>query len=181
MHVGKRHIEHFPTGNEDEVGAWANGAEHRRNAGAKPSFGAVALHAVPHLFGNGETDLDAIGAIPCPDQRKQMRTYGFSDTVGVTKFLMSFQRIGSIHRFLFRIQQLRQANRLPQALIQFVVFRLLWKALCAQLLTTLGASALQNVAAVGSRHTLAETMNLAALSFLGLIGTYHIIRPSLHE
>ena len=45
----------------------------------------------------------------------------------------------------------------------------------AQLLAALGASALQNITTVRSRHTLAEPVHLAALSFLGLIGTYHIL------
>ena len=45
----------------------------------------------------------------------------------------------------------------------------------AQLLAALCASALQNVTTVRSRHTLAEPVHLAALSFLGLIGTYHIL------
>ena len=45
----------------------------------------------------------------------------------------------------------------------------------AQLLAALCASALQNITTVRSRHTLAEPMNLAALSLFGLIGTYHIL------
>ena len=45
----------------------------------------------------------------------------------------------------------------------------------AQLLAALRASALQNITTVRSRHTLAEPMNLAALSLFGLIGTYHIL------
>ena len=45
----------------------------------------------------------------------------------------------------------------------------------AQLLAALCASALQNVTTVRSRHTLAESVDLAALSLFGLIGTYHIL------
>ena len=48
-------------------------------------------------------------------------------------------------------------------------------ALRAQLLAAICASALQNVTTVRSRHTLAEPVDLAALSLLGLIGTYHIL------
>ena len=41
----------------------------------------------------------------------------------------------------------------------------------------LGAAASQNLATVGSGHALAETMDLGAMTLLGLIGTNHAETP----
>lgn len=46
-------------------------------------------------------------------------------------------------------------------------------SLCAQLLAALCAPTLENVTAILGLHALTETVNLTALSLLGLISAYH--------
>ena len=46
--------------------------------------------------------------------------------------------------------------------------------LVAQAGTALGAAASQDLAAVGGSHSLAESMNLSAVTLSGLIGTQHL-------
>ena len=47
--------------------------------------------------------------------------------------------------------------------------------------TTPGTATSQNLAAVGSSHSLAEAVHLGALALLGLIGTEHCRTPPLHR
>ena len=48
-----------------------------------------------------------------------------------------------------------------------------------QTLATLGTTAGEDLTAVGSSHSLAETVHLGALALLGLIGTEHCMTPPL--
>ena len=91
---------------------------------------------------------------------------------------MPFQRIGSIHRLRSSLIKQHTASEMPAASALSHLFgqiKNLLMRLRAQLLAALCASALQNITTVRSRHTLAEPVNLAALSLFGLIGTYHIL------
>ena len=110
LHFRKRNVQHFFPRDENQVRSLSQRIEHRRNAGAKPPFGAVPLDAVADFFGNRKPDLDGIGPAFCPDQGEQMRADRSTDTVGVAEFFMPFQRIGTIHRYFPYIQQLRQAK-----------------------------------------------------------------------
>ena len=50
--------------------------------------------------------------------------------------------------------------------------------LVAQAGTALGAAASQDLTAVGGSHSLAESMNLSAVTLSGLIGTQHLVYTS---
>ena len=53
------------------------------------------------------------------------------------------------------------------------------KVLCGNVLSALVSAALQYVSAALGRHSLAESVDLASLSLLGLIGSLHGISPLL--
>ena len=50
-----------------------------------------------------------------------------------------------------------------------------------QNLTALGAAAGENLAAVGSSHSLTETVNLGAVTAAGLVGTLHSDTPPVKK
>lgn len=103
LHLCKRNRQNIFPRDKNQVRSAANARNHRRNAGAKATLGTVSLHAVSDALGHGKPDFDGVEPILCPNEREQMRTYGLSDTVGITKFLMPFQGMCSIHRSVFRI------------------------------------------------------------------------------
>ena len=49
-----------------------------------------------------------------------------------------------------------------------------------QNLAALGTTAGQNLAAVGGSHSLAEAMNLGAMTLSGLVGTLHVFTPPVN-
>ena len=48
-------------------------------------------------------------------------------------------------------------------------------------LTALGTAAGKHLAAVGSSHSLAETVNLGTVTAAGLIGTLHVFTPPVYK
>ena len=50
-----------------------------------------------------------------------------------------------------------------------------------QNLAALSATAGENLAAVGGSHSLAEAMNLGAVTTAGLVGTLHILTPPVNS
>jgi len=58
-------------------------------------------------------------------------------------------------------------------------FQPMWLRSGRQNLAALCTAASQNLAAVGSSHSLTETVNLGTMTTAGLIGTLHVVYTSL--
>ena len=85
-------------GDKDQVVSRLHLHKQRGETRLQTTFGAVAHHAVPDLFGYGKTDLDLVLSVPGRHQYEASATDLTAGPIRESKLLMPFQGVRPIQK-----------------------------------------------------------------------------------